>query len=115
MPRLLWFAEREFKLGKRQSDGHTLREHFAAMHRMSKRRHPEDRPSCEIPECVAYLWTYFCDLSAGRIISQVGAMPIPAIEFRAWEELNEIKLQRWELGAIRQLDALYLKILNAQD
>jgi hypothetical protein len=98
-----------------QEDGHTLRAHFAAVQRMTGRRHPEDRPACDLPACISYLWTYFCDVSAGRPFSQVGALPIPAIEFRAWEEINEIKLQRWELGALRQLDAVYLKVLASKE
>lgn len=110
--RLLWFAETEFRLSKPQGDGHTLREHFAAVKRMTKKAHPEDRQPCPLPESLRYLWTYFHDIGAGRPVWQGGFLPIPATELRAWEELNEIKLESWELGAIRKLDALFLKIVG---
>jgi hypothetical protein len=77
---------------------------------MSKKPHPEDIQPCALPSTVAYLWTYFWDLNAGRPICQAGYLPIPAVEIRAWEELNEQKLRPFELAAIRRLDALFLKI-----
>jgi hypothetical protein len=88
-----------------------MRDHFAAYRRMAKRRHPEDREGVEIPAPLRYLWTYFWDLNCGRPITQAGYGPIPAVEFRAWEELNEVKLRSWELGALKKIDALFLKVM----
>jgi hypothetical protein len=92
-------------------DGATLREHFASYRRMARKRHPKDVESCPMPESLQYLWAYFWDLNAGRPVWQGGFRPIPATEFMAWQTLNEIQLERWELEALRRLDALFLKVV----
>lgn len=77
---------------------------------MARRPHPDTPTSCPLPESLRYLWHYFWDLSAGRPVWQFGYRPLPASEIHAWEQINDIKLERWELGALRQLDTLFLKI-----
>ncbi len=106
----MWFAETEFRLGKRTKDGSTLREHLESYERQSKRKHPDFPECCAIPDTLKYLWTYFWDLSAGRPVWQAGYRPIPAVEILAWEQINDIKLERWELGLIRQIDTIFLKV-----
>jgi hypothetical protein len=37
------------------------------------------------------------------------------VEIHAWQQINDVKLETWELGAIRQLDTLFLKSLAASE
>jgi hypothetical protein len=77
---------------------------------MTGKKHPEDTEGCRLPEVLKYLWVYFWDLNCGRPVWQGGFRPLPATEIHAWEQINQIKLETWELAALRQLDALFLKI-----
>jgi hypothetical protein len=81
---------------------------------MTGKRHPDNVSDCPLPDCLRHIWVYFWDLNAGRPVWQGGFRPLPATEIYAWEQINEIKLDPWELGAIRQLDALFLKTMTQE-
>jgi hypothetical protein len=93
-------------------EGGTLRDAFASYRRQVGRPHPQEVSADQIPESVAYLVQYFGEMCRGRPITEVGMLPIPASEMLAWSQLTGIRLARWELSAIVQLDQTYLRVMR---
>ena len=54
-------------------------------------------------------------MGAGRPVGMGGYLPIPNVEMLAWSTLTGIKPKRWEIEAIRALDEVFLKVMNAKD
>ena len=73
------------------------------------RKHEDDIEEWELPEAAAYLYQWFWELSSGRPVSQAGFLAIPSSEILAWCQLSGIRLRSWELDALRQLDAAFLR------
>ena len=66
----------------------------------------------ELPEPVKYLWGFFLDLSRQRGSNGFGVLPLSYSDIHAWQQLNELSLDRWELDAILRLDGAYLACVN---
>ena len=108
--RLLAFAEEDFRRQKPTESGGTLADDFQKFEEQMGRKHDDDVQEWPFPESVAYLYGWFWEISAGRPFSSVGPLPIPAAEYLAWCALSRVRLERWEVDALRQLDSLYLRI-----
>ena len=81
---MLSFAEGEFTLGQRQSDGATLRQHLD------------------------YLWQLFLQLSRTRGNTGYGLLPLSLVEIEAWTRLMCCPILPWELQAMLLLDSAYM-------
>ena len=64
----------EFELNARQKDGSTLRENLESVYRQTGNM-PKQLEPVEMPECLHYLWAWFCELSGGRGYAEFGALP----------------------------------------
>ena len=95
------------RLGQRQSDGCTLREHLQAGSDATGRADP--LLSFELPACVSAIWQAFCDL-----VRPVGmsAGAIPSVEIDAWQRLARVVLTPWEVDTLRAMDRAALAVLN---
>lgn len=105
------FAVHEFRLMARQKDGSTLREHLerqAQSGRMLGQPPPALLAPKELPECAAYLWRWFIELSCARSYSEAGPLPISHAEMLAWARLTRNDPDAWEIAALREIDRAYL-------
>ena len=94
------------RLGQRQPDGCTLREHLQAGAAATGRADPT--LALDLPACVAALWQAFCEL-----VRPVGmaAGAIPSVEIEAWQRLARVTLTPWEVDTLRAMDRAALAVL----
>ena len=104
---LLAFAEGEFTLGQRQSDGATLRQHLEIVCRQTGKI-PEEYVFPDCPEQLAYLWQLFLQLSRTRGNTGYGLLPLSLVEIEAWTRLMCCPILPWELQAMLLLDSAYM-------
>jgi len=84
-----------------------LREHLQAAYRQTGRKPADlDGPPC--PPELAYVWSWFCQLSNGRTRG-MGASPITWLDFDAWSRVTGVGLTAFERECITALDAEYLR------
>lgn len=57
----------------------------------------------------AHILGYFAELSNRRNWSEAGAAPISFIEIKAWQEIMNVCLERWELKALLAIDKVWLE------
>jgi hypothetical protein len=60
-----------------------------------------------VPISAAYVWSWFWQLDCGRSAG-FSANQIAWADIKAWSELTGIRLRRWELRALRAMDAVRL-------
>lgn len=108
----MWWAEWQFRLGKRLPEGGTLRDAFAAYRKQFRTAHPEDRAPTHPPRAIFHLWAWYQEIAQGRPVGGMGVLlPIPAMEIAAWAALRRVALEDWELDCIRALDAAFLRVM----
>lgn len=108
--RLVWWAEHELRKLKQLPEGGTLGDSFASFRRQTGKPHPEDREHITPPVELLYLWEWFWQLNQGRPVGPEGVqLPLPNGELHAWSNLSGIRLEKFELAALRALDAAYMK------
>lgn len=111
MTELAAFAEHEFRLGKRDKSGTSLRETLQTVERMTGRMPPEGVNPVEFPQAVSHLWQWFMQLSNARQPG-MGVSPITYPDLHAFFSLYGITPDGWELDAIRVLDGIALESMN---
>jgi hypothetical protein len=62
----------------------------------------------ETPDCLCYLWEWFCQLSSSRQYSEFGPMSLTYSEIQAWAELTKSEPAAWEVDVIKQIDRVFL-------
>lgn len=68
-------------------------------------------PSVMLPEGFDFIWGVFGELNVGRG-SGFAPNPIAWADILAWSVLYSIRLDPWELDALRLLDAVWLKAMS---
>ena len=92
-------AEAEFSLSRIAKNGFSRRQNYIAG------RVPDHLwKSPPMPEELAHVWMWFCELSASRTIGMSGANPISWLEMQAYFNLTNECPTRFELNAIRLID-----------
>ena len=66
----------------------------------------------EMPECLYYLWEWFCELSGGRGYAEFGALPLNYSEIFSWSQLTHSEPEAWEVEVIKTIDRAYIKEIN---
>lgn len=61
-----------------------------------------------------YLWLWFIDLGKARQSSGFGPNPISYLEMQAWASLKRIRLEEFEIDALKALDIVYLNSANKE-
>lgn len=90
-----------------QKDGATFRDHLQAAARQGNE--PEQLKPVECPDCILYLWEWFCGLSGARQMSEFGPGSLSYQEIMAWTNLTGKEIESWEVNALKMIDAVYLK------
>jgi len=103
------FAEHELRLGARQKDGFTTRQHLESVQRATGRV-PEGLIGPPCPPVLRYLWRWFLDLSARRGGSGFGPAPLAWSEVAAWARLTRLNPTPWEVDVLLALDDRFLAI-----
>lgn len=110
-------------MGARQEDGSSLKDHiesaknnpFAKLTPKPKAEEVLEEQPPMLPDAAAYVWTYFVRLHARR--SQAGMGGFLALSYQemvAFEQLEQIKLEHWEIMLIEAVDRKFLEIYHEQ-
>lgn len=103
-------AEHQFELSAKQDDGKTLREHLEAVaERSGKRPAMLDGPG--LPAPCARLWGDFLELHGARGYGMAGPDRITFRDLMDWQEFRGVKLDGWQIDAIRKADDAYFASL----
>jgi len=73
---------------------------------------PKQLEPVEMPDCLHYLWGWFCELSGGRGYAEFGALPLTYSEIQAWSQLTKSEPTAWEIEALKRIDRAYLTETN---
>ena len=63
----------------------------------------------ELPRLAVHVWSWFLELDSSRGNSGFSHFPITYADLKAWQEMTRIRLEPWEVSALRRLDAAYIK------
>lgn len=63
---------------------------------------------------MAYVWSAFISLHSARGQGFSGPLPISYTEIAAWQQLTESQLSAWEVGVIKKLDSIYVRVVNGR-
>jgi hypothetical protein len=104
------FAAHEFELAvPQQPDGLPLKEHLMAVWAQTGREPAMLANAPAMPKGCARLWADFLELSHVRGSTQAGPMPITWADIDAWQRVRGVRLEAWEVDAIRKTDLAFLK------
>ena len=105
---MLEWAQADFKLGARQPDGQSLRDHLIAAERQTGETPAALLAAGDPPEETKYLLVWFHRLSQRR---QVGMAPGPLTwpQIEAFFRLLGVRADEWELRALELLDNAWLE------
>lgn len=104
------FAAHEFELAVPQKpDGLPLKEHLMAAWQRTGRQPAKLANAPAMPIGCGRLWADFLELSHCRGSTQTGAMPITFADLDAWQRVRGVRLEAWEVDAIRRADMAFLK------
>lgn len=67
----------------------------------------------EFPDLLYDLWRWFLDLNASRQVGMGGVGPITYLELQAYSAVQGIRMEGWEIAAIRSLDRVALESTRA--
>jgi hypothetical protein len=97
-------ARARFKMAKQDAKGAPLEAHYRQLERTMPGFKRPQLPA--IPETLAHVWAWFCDLDAGR----AGKAPISWSDLKAWAELTGRTPRPWEVHLLRKLDRVRLEV-----
>ena len=103
------FAAFQFELNAPQDDGATLRDHLEMYQASTGMMHPIMKAAPHLPAGCEYLWSDFMDMHSTRQFRDSGPAPISFLDIDAWQRVNGVALQPWQLNAIRRADAEFLR------
>ena len=101
------YARQQVELSKPEKDGASLRSHLESVQRQTGIT-PEQLAVDELPDCIAHVWLWFCQLSPKRAVG-MAAGPIASLEIEAWARLHRIEMTPFEVTALEALDTVYLQ------
>ena len=89
-------------------DGEPLSAHLQAAWRQTGVKPAALANAPELPAGCQTLWADFLDLHASRGSNGFGACRITWRDIADWQEVNGVKLEPWEIAAIRRADSMWL-------
>lgn len=66
----------------------------------------------DLPEMTEHVWGYFLDLHSERTSNGMGPNKITSSQIKDWSDLNRIRLDPWEVRAIKVLDNNWMNSVN---
>lgn len=106
------YAEAQFRLAKPQEDGKSLRDHLENYERQTGRRHPLLAAEPSLHPGLKLIWSDFLDLHSTRPVQMGEPRRITYSELESWSRVRGVRLERWEIDAIRAADQAYLLSLK---
>lgn len=88
-------------------DGSTVRQNLESVARQTGRR-PEGLDGPELPPAGYQIWDWFMELNTTRQVG-MGLSPITYSDMQAFFAMTGERPARWQIAAIRRLDAVVLK------
>lgn len=105
---MIAFARHQWAQSDKAGDGSSVSDHLKALAKRGKRpKQDEEKPPVLMPEAEP-LWAVFCALHQTRA-SGMGVGPISFSEIEAYQRLVGVKLDPWEVQAVRAIDMAYLQ------
>lgn len=89
-----------------------LREHLQMAYAASGIMQEPLASEKEIPTQTEHVWRYFVELHSERNSNGMSLNRITSTTIKDWCELNRIKLELWEIRAIKTLDNLWMESIN---
>lgn len=102
------FARHQFELSKPQEDGTPLLVHLQLASEKSGKLHPMLANGPTLPKGAKQLWDEFLQLHGSRGSSGWGPQRITFVDIDAWQRVNGVTFEPWEISAIRKLDDIWL-------
>ena len=69
---------------------------------------PDQLKPIDAPDCLMYLWGWFCDLSNSRQYGEAGPMALTYSEIQAWANLTKNEPAAWEVEVLKKIDRVFL-------
>lgn len=104
-------AEHQFRLSQTDKNGVSQREHLEQVAKAMGRA-PDALFGPQMPDVALHVWEAFLDLHKGRTYGMGGPNPLTHEGIVAWCNLTGIALSLWELEVIRELDMLWVRMMN---
>lgn len=92
--------------------GASVGAHYRQLEKTTGVRYEEGEIAEELPDELAYLWTFFSELHNARSSNGYSPNPIAYSEIAAWSTLTDRRLAVWEVLCLRRLDDLWMKAWN---
>lgn len=109
---LIEYSKCQFELSKQQKDGSTLKDHLMMAYKASGIMPQQLADAPNLPELAAHVWEYFLQLHIERGSSGMSHRAITSTGIKDWCEISRIKLEPWELRAIRAIDNEWMRSEN---
>lgn len=85
-----------------------MRDHLKAFERATGKVHPRIAEAPPLPKGCELVLRDFLDLHGSRTSTGFGPARISFLELDAWQRVNGVTLEAWEIDAIRAADDAYL-------
>jgi hypothetical protein len=108
------YAEQEFRLSAKQSDGHSLREHLEKVQEITKQVPEGLKDLVELPEEASQCWRWFLELNETRA-SGMGISAITFTEIKSFFELHWVVPEVEEVEMIKLFDRVAMKAMQEQN
>lgn len=90
-------------------EGQALREHLESYQRQTGRVHPMLANAPALPAGCGMLWRDFMALHSGRMNTGFGPAAISYQDLRAFQQVEGVALEPWQIRAIRRADNAFLE------
>jgi hypothetical protein len=100
------------QLIRRQADGQPLRAHLLAAAAAGSA--PDARLRHQPPAAATALWHAWLQLASSRPASMGDPLAVPLSEIDAWQRLNGIDMNPWELDTIIAMDRAAVAVLGSK-
>lgn len=87
-----------------------MREHLQAHERQTGMPHERLANAPPLPVGCAPLWRGFMEMHNARSWGMGGPLPLSFVEIDAWQRVRRVRLEAWEIAAIKAADAAYLRV-----
>lgn len=105
---MIAFARHQWAQSDKAGDGASVSEHMKALAKRGKLPKQEEEKPPALASEAEPLWFVFCALHQTRA-SGMGVGPISFGEIESYQRLVGVKLDPWEVQAVRAIDMAYLQ------
>lgn len=102
-------------LSKKRKDGASERDHLLMEYNATGIMPEALANEVQLPESIAHVWGYFEELHLDRTNNGFGPNRITSTNIKDWCELNRIRLERWEIQAIRRIDLIWFESIGTKE